>query len=291
MNALRYFPLHHDSPSFSMGVKALAAAEPLLETTENYWEELRLKQRLLDEAPSRYTELPLSSIPAQREACDYLLSRSHDVLAKQPQLATQIAADTVAPLLVLSRRIQEDLVLLDATTAGCPIVAGVVCFPSGWSIDEKAGQSISEVHEPVPGFQAQLGAATMRLLEQLKAARPVWRMNWGVRPSKELDQSPPRLAAVQMAASQLCHDSTTDLSQVGARCVLRVERQTLSKLPETQTILFTIHTHQCLLQELSIEQLGILHDVLQRCEPEQLRYKGIAAFSTPLMQYLSARLD
>ena len=97
----------------------------------------------------------------------------------------------VESLVSVSSSIQEDVVILsgDPQTEHA-ILAGVVCFPSGWSIAEKIGKSIDATHEPVPEYQAVFADATNRLLSRLKAHRPVWRMNWGVRCSGQLDQSP-----------------------------------------------------------------------------------------------------
>ena len=121
---------------------------------------------------------------------------------------------------------------------------------------------------------------TVKLLRGLKPLRPVWRMNWGVRSSGELDQSPQRLAQLNPTAPPI------DAANAGQRCRFRVERQTLTRLP-CGAILFTIHTHQASLETLTADQRAMLSGTLASCPEATLRYKGIWPFHAALLEYLS----
>lgn len=263
MTGLRYFPLTTYQFEHQFGVRAIQSHESIVERTESFDVQIELKRQLLESDGDNYCQsLPLSE-PAQREASELLIGR--------PWLLIDTATE-----------LQEDLVVLSGDAdAGYPIVAGVVCFPSGWTIAEKIGQTIDCVHDPVPEYADLMSRGTNQLLHQLKPGRPVWRTNWGVRPCGQLDQSPKQIPKVRKAAETL----TT--STVGTQCFFRVERQTLSRLPVTNAILFTIHTHQCPISELNPTQQNQLFGVLKTCPLETLRYKGIAPFAEMVCEYLS----
>jgi nitrate/TMAO reductase-like tetraheme cytochrome c subunit len=69
-------------------------------------------------------------------------------------------------------------------------------------------------------------------------------------------------------------------------CMFRVEFQTLSRLPDTQSLLFTIHTHQQPLRELSRSQKQRLASVISTCPESTLRYKGIWPMKKSVCEYL-----
>ena len=160
-------------------------------------------------------------------------------------------------------------------------MAGSVCFPSGWSIADKLGQSQHCVHAAVPRFNQQLLSPSLKLLERLKSGRSVARSNWAVRASSRLDQFPSD-AGETLAASQLV------TSRNAAKCMFRVEFQTLSRLTETRAVLFTIHTFQRPLESLSGAERQRLARVIETCPESTLRYKGIWPMRESLVSWLRA---
>jgi dimethylamine monooxygenase subunit A len=108
----------------------------------------------------------------------------------------------------------------------------------------------------------------------LKPERPVWRLNWALRPTPRLDLTSR-------------HQAWLESTKHGARlddCWLRVERQTLSKLPVSGYTLFTIHTYQEQVTALTVAQRHLLEGVLRSTPPDTLAYKGLG-FLAP---YLSS---
>ena len=69
---------------------------------------------------------------------------------------------------------------------------------------------------------------------------------------------------------------------------MRAERQTLSRLESSGTVLFTVRTYTQPVETLSLEQQRILLGVLRSCPEPMLRYKGIWPFAAPLVDWLSA---
>ena len=97
----------------------------------------------------------------------------------------QIRLDQDDPLITAARLVQEDLCLLRAGAEGYALAAAVVCFPSRWSLAEKAGKPLRAIHGPVPDYEAELTRPVDRFFDMLKPERPVWRANWsGGEPNK-----------------------------------------------------------------------------------------------------------
>ncbi|TIU52784.1 MAG: DUF3445 domain-containing protein, partial [Mesorhizobium sp.] len=62
------------------------------------------------------------------------------------------AALRAAPLVQASLLVQEDLILMRRDESGWRLAAGSLCFPSSWSLLEKFGKPLQQIHAPVPGF-------------------------------------------------------------------------------------------------------------------------------------------
>lgn len=181
----------------------------------------------------------------------------------------------------LGRRVQEDIaVMQNDPSAGYPLIAGCVCFPSGWTVREKVGRSVLAMHHDVPEFESELYPNTERLMQRLKPERSVWRTNWGLRPSSQLDQSPRHSQFLESERREIT------ASNVGRRCYFRVEFQTLTRVP-CGDIVFLIRTEQCPLEQLTSQQKRILHGTLTTCPDSTLSYKGILPMRGSLLQYLS----
>jgi hypothetical protein len=196
------------------------------------------------------------------------------------------AGRPLAPLDWMGRQVQEDLLLMGATEAA-PLVAGQLCFPSGWCLDDKLGHSFLAIHAPVPGFAQAIGQPALKLMQRLKRDRPVWRVNWAIKPTDRLDL-PPASRPSQRALRRL-----VTATNAGQRCFLRVERQTLSRLPRSGLILFTIHTFLTPLAELCAEPLLArrLLGILRSAPADFLAHKGITDFAAPLLAYLAAQVE
>ena len=181
------------------------------------------------------------------------------------------SAPGIAQLRAIGGLLQEDVVLLSGDAeAGFPVIAGVVCFPSGWSIGEKLGKGMNSVHRPVAGYESTLARPTNRLMAGMHAERPVWRMNWGLRASDALDQSPPYEPKLAR------RESLVDASNAHERLWFRVERQTLVKLSGAfEYIVFAIHTHQTRMGDLQTDEKRLLLANLQSMPEASIRYKRL----------------
>lgn len=267
------FPLTGGSYEQKFAVNIVRPGQSLLRRSRWADEQLERKKSLRDD-PDHYFAAEAGSETIQWEAVRYLERWSSGFqFPSEP---------TDRPLWKAGLAIQEDLVLMSAEPPFC-VLAGAVFFPSGWSIVDKLGLPNQEVHRPVPGYRQHLHAKTEKLLGGLKYARPVSRDNWGIRPSDRWDQLPQFAAQWQAATARI------DAQNAGDRCFFRGEYQTLSRLPDSGSILFTIHSWHVPIAELTSEQCRNLLKVLETCPENTLEYKDITPFYRPLLQWLRDR--
>lgn len=177
------------------------------------------------------------------------------------------------------RLVQEDLCLLDDGAGEPVLVAASLCSPNRWRLADKIGRDMLAVHEPVPGYAAQIGATVDATLQRLTPDRPVWRANWGIADDEALFQPspPPPLEGLD------------DPAEAAARLWLRVERQTLRRLPRTGVIVFTIRTFQTRLADLAGQAAtaaGLLGAVTQ-LPPDVARYKNVAPYADAVLRWLA----
>jgi hypothetical protein len=176
-------------------------------------------------------------------------------------------ADFDHPLHLLGHLLPDDLCLLTPSAGGWRLTGGTVCFPSHWLLPHKLGKPLPGIHRPVPGYDATLAMPVDRFFDNLNPGRIVWRANWGLSDDAELFQPggtrPPR------ANGPVTEENSAQ------RLFLRVEKQTLVKLPRSDAVLFTIRTHQRALAALTPEQRGHFAAILRSVPDDVARYKGL----------------
>jgi dimethylamine monooxygenase subunit A len=264
---LPYFPLEKLTYEMSFGVKPLVS--PIFEQLTDYREQIQQKRQLIQSDPSYYFQ----ALPGFQ----LVLEDAAQFLAAQLEESNPNSLD----LNGLGQQVADDLLVLDGDLAsGFRLLAGQLCFPNGWSLSEKIGQPLMNIHHPVPDFRAKLGSPTQKLHENLKIGRPIWRLNWGIKPTATLDLSMKNSLHLEEQARLV------DSENAGERCWFRVERQTLSRLPLTNAILFTIRTYQVAVADLDPQQRRLVLGNLTSAPMAVLQYKGISPFLNPLVSWL-----
>ena len=139
---------------------------------------------------------------------------------------------TGPPLEVLTQLIQEDVCLLERPLGASEhvLTAASLCFPASWMLSEKMGRPLIGIHEPVAEYDDMLAKRVQRLFDGIKPGRPLWRFNRLWYADAELFQ--PRSEHARRApVSKRTYD------------YLRMEKQSLVRLPKSQAVLFAIHTY------------------------------------------------
>jgi len=179
-------------------------------------------------------------------------------------------------VLTAGRRCEADWVLLTPDTAGVlRVAAGVVCFPSSWSLRGKAGLPVSEVHAPVPGLNASLGRSLDTFFARLAPGTAWERENWGLSADDLLDHHPRHPLPALTEATTL------------ETAWLRLERQLLVRLADG-SVLFGIRVSTHRLDALA-KTPAIATRLARALEtmPEPIAlYKGLAVARAALASQL-----
>jgi hypothetical protein len=185
-------------------------------------------------------------------------------------------------LLSAARLVQEDLLLMRRDAGGWRLVAGALCFPSTWVLTEKLGRDMDAIHAPAPGFAGWMADMVARIFDNLKPDQLVERFNWSIYGDAQLRYAQSKQDPLQRfpPARPVTHAH------------VRVERQTLRRLPESGDILFTVRVHVDPTAAFATHPQGralarALHDQLDALTPEQLAYKGIIEARERLLDALA----
>ena len=191
-----------------------------------------------------------------------------------------VARPTLHALDLCGRLVQEDFCLLRRDGERHVLVGASLCAPARWQLADKMGRALIEIHAPVAGYDATLARPVGRFLDQLKPRRLVWRLNW------EIVDSPARFQPVAVPAA-----APIIAAAAGERLWLRVERQTLRKLPHSEAVVFTIRTHITRLDRAIVAPAAAadLASALHAMPAEMQRYKQMAPFVPALVAWLEAR--
>ena len=243
--------------------------------------QLAEKARLHQTHLSRiFAELP-ESRPAQAELLSllanylperfpHLWQRADHGLLVVP--SGEVVALNGIPLLQAAKLVQDDLLILSRSDLGWRLVAASLSFPSSWVLSEKIGKVLDAIHEPVPGFGPATRPAQLmaRMFDALRPQTPLIRWNWSLYGDQRLFHPDVSGPGMPRFGSGERADPVH----------LRLERQTLRKLPETGAIAFTIRISLLDLEKLACLPdaavlAGQLRDQLLALSKEQLDYKGL----------------
>jgi hypothetical protein len=194
--------------------------------------------------------------------------------------AWDVAQPALHPLDLCGRLAQEDFCLMQRAGERFILTGASLSAPARWRLADKLGRTLGEIHAPVAGYDAALASPVDRFFDHLKPDRLVWRLNWGIVDSPARFQ-PARIPPAEPITAE----------KAGERLWLRVERQTLRKLPETAAVVFTIRTHITRLDRAiaTPQAAADLASAIAAMPLEMQRYKQVAAFAPALLAWLAAR--
>jgi dimethylamine monooxygenase subunit A len=180
------------------------------------------------------------------------------------------------PLDAAARLVPEDLILLVERDGRLVFGGGSVCFPNRWDLRSKLGLSMAGVHAPVDRLNEQLEAPIDAFFERLTPQRSFWRLGWGI-----LD-TPEWYTPVDGTAAPRPADPGPDDH------FLRVERETLRRLPATNCVLFTIRTYVTAIPDVAADPdvARRLADSLDALPDDVRGYKAVRSIADALIDRL-----
>lgn len=293
MTAPTYTPYASNTTRpFSIGLSALDP-QRWIEPDGDLGRYLDEKRRLEEEHFDDIFRAAPESLDAQQECLDLLVShllqsqgdrysRSGSVMTMAGR-AVDLADESRPPLLRAGSLIQDDLVILRKKPDGWTIIAAHLAFPSSWSLAEKFMRPMAQVHAHVPGFEGGTRNDTIinRVFDNLQPDLPAERFNWSINW---------RYALYHPVSIR----PSTDPASVGIdprSAFVRVERQTLRKLPVSGDIVFTIRIYLDPVAAFEHHADGArmaegLAAQLEAMSAEQIDYKGLAEKRDALVRCL-----
>ncbi len=263
------------------------------EIDQRYRPDMAERRRLLETTRAEvFAALPASDA-ARHEALDLIVAGlttyhpdwfSRDAgMLRNHLTGENLARGSVDPLELAGRLVQEDLCLIQNADEGPVFTAAVLCFPSRWRLIDKIGKPLSAVHGPVPLYADRLALPVDRFMRYLKPGHIASRLNWSL-----LDDP-----ALFQPAGKWRTAGASDITpaNAGNRVFLRVERQTLRRLPVTGAVLFGIRIHVYPLNDV-IDRPDRAADLAEavRALPEDIQhYKSLLPFRDALMGWLHHR--
>ncbi|KAF2477401.1 uncharacterized protein BDR25DRAFT_364196 [Lindgomyces ingoldianus] len=207
---------------------------------ENTYEK-RIKQR--QELFEKHGEGVLQALPGSELACKELMEMALQFLcARYPHyfrldkekmvfyngiLSTESDLKNTHPLQVLLNNVPEDfaITLRDPITGYYSFRAGLICSALGWNVASKIGMQLHEIHKPIPDYKEK-----MQYFAKKPTDKAIQRGSWGL----EVDQP------LYMPPGDP-HEKHRDVQHADlsiSRCHLRVDWQTLRRLPLSGAIVF-----------------------------------------------------
>jgi dimethylamine monooxygenase subunit A len=285
-----YFPFALGRYRMSLGLQALPSEE-WIQIDGRFIPYLQQKQARLQQ---HYDE-SVSGLPGTEAAQQELLNLLLDHLPQRFPAHYQCQGTGIAnlktgeiwhsqdfsaiPIDLAGRLVQEDLCLMVPSEQGYILGAASLCFPLHWRLKDKLGQALADIHAPVPGYASRLQQPVDHYFDRLQSHAAGYRFNWSLVGS-------PDLALEPETASQPVNSLTPE--NMGENLWIRVERQTLRRLPETRAIVFGIRTYVyplSLLENYPQAALGLSQAIHQVPGPMKM-YKHLEEHSETLQGYL-----
>lgn len=170
--------------------------------------------------------------PAAEELLDAVLTAAYPTAGDRIQRPDGVAVevDRRQPMRTLGRQVQEDFCILQKQGDEHVLTAAVLCFPASWTLAEKFGRPLISIHEPVASYDTDVARRVQRLFDGVQVGRPLWRFNalW--------------YADAELHQPRSIHNRRRVPVPEDAG-FLRSEKQSILRLPQSQAVVFSIHTY------------------------------------------------
>ena len=127
------------------------------------------------------------------------------------------------------------------------LTAAVLCFPSNWTLSQKLGMPLVRIHLPVEVYDETVAKRVQRLLDAVRPEAPLMRANLIPYAHATLHSPRPEFARHSPGPGEVRF--------------VRVERQTLLRLPVTRAVVFSIHAYQVPLAAITGEERARLEAI------------------------------
>jgi hypothetical protein len=318
---------HHEFDANNGAALENISLSDIVAMDNTYASRMQIRRSIMDEHPEATVQCSPVCEPAVLELHDWIFRsylptrfpKTYKLRAGPEEGLLNTANDKTIPLQPstaqealrhLGENVDTDFLLLlpSSTSSDNEILiyhlqAFVVCFPSGFSLRQKLGMPLAEIHAPVPGYKAKLEKSMDRFFARLECGKAVKRSNWAMTTIPDLfieggthfhegaasNDAPEHAGAEKTRSNADIERQKREV--VLENCRLRSERQTLFRLPKSKAIVFSFKTYQYLLKDVKAD--GYAEELAQAIEgldqgnvPEMNFYKRGVVWSEPVLSYL-----
>ena len=230
-------------------------------------------------------DLKKKLLATRRDEVVSMLPGGENVAQEAAMLVSQwagvdISSTGIEALVEASLLVGDDLVVLQPVKSQDGVEqmllsAAVLCAPSRWVLSEKMGKNMLAIHAPVAKYAEHVGAATNTYFQRIAVDKPVWRSNWIIQDHPALFQ--PKIP-------------TAPLVKQPEELWIRMERQTLRRLPKTNGILFTIRGYQQPLVDYVLRSREIAQNtrtLLERLPDDVAQYKSVLTYRPSILNWIN----
>ncbi|MBJ2153617.1 DUF3445 domain-containing protein [Paracoccus sp. IB05] len=304
------FPFPEDDYMYSVNMEPHVSGRPgsifehCFDVDEHYVSEMRDRARVLEQDPLRCQSLPHMTL-AGWDLLELIMEKfSEDYpqwfsLTKDgnkwhwinrplgiDQKFTFLDESTLpmGPFEYITRQAQGDFTLQDQRDDNLWIEAGMVTSQADWSLDFDIGMNFHEWHAPVPlAHEMGIFDRALKFLLALQHGAPVRRFNWTMTVDPLLDTSPENYHKWGPSKTTMTPET------IGKRQHLRVELQTLIRLPRSNAIVFPIRCYLISLDDLVTKPKWArrFHRVIKTVPDELATYKGFIRNKPMILDYLA----
>lgn len=270
VTAIRHAPWADAPPDFAIGLRPVGV-EAWLEGGEA---DPRARKDPLYEAHRALVWAETEgSRPGQAEILE---------LVEAAGIAVEARSD-LPPLYAAARAVPDDLCLMEKQAGEWRLTALSLSAGTFFTAAEVIGKPLAGLHAPVPGFGERFLKRVTRIFDALPADQVLERRNWTVMAGDELFA--PDGGAIRARASDIAPEDA------GALLNVRVERQTLRRLPATDGIVFTIRIWRHHLSALDADssRLAAFARAWRGAAADFRAYKRLATYDSLVEAFLRAR--
>ncbi|KAJ5609331.1 hypothetical protein N7528_009898 [Penicillium herquei] len=228
----------------------------------------------------------LDALPGSELACKELMEMVLQfICARYPQyftltdkcilhnriLGIEVDIKAKPPLEVLLDHVPEDfaLMLRDDETGYYVLRAAVICSAIGWNVATKIGKQLHEIHSPIPDYKEKMQFSMDRYFTKMPTEKPIQRASWGLEVGQPLYMAPddPHVALRESQDPKLTVED----------CYLRVDWQTLRRLPLSASVVFNFKAVFTPITELRDEPAvpALIAKILTEGKKILMQYKGV----------------
>ncbi|PGH16199.1 hypothetical protein AJ79_01966 [Helicocarpus griseus UAMH5409] len=253
-----------------------------LELDQNYASRIAQRKSLY----AKHGKAVLDYLPGSELACKELMEMAIQFLcARYPHyfslsddkryfhngiLGNKDDLKTKPPMEVLMDNIPEDFAIMmrDEKTGYYFLRAGVICSALGWNLGTKMGLQLHQIHAPIPDYKEKMQFSMDRYFSKMPTDKPIQRASWGLEVDQPLYMPP--------GDPHELHRLKQDPSLTISDCYMRVDWQTLRRLPLSSAIVFNFKALFTPVAEFRDEPgvPKLLAKILREGKKELMEYKN-----------------